>query len=123
MNKEQFIGLEDPIDSIFENISSGDKNHSLELFKDDKKGDIALKTDLKDKELVLVVALMTENELIKKDLGDFDLFGDFLNQFRRHKVSLDRKSRIEFVESNRKPLSSDLLNEASSVKNLTESRQ
>lgn len=115
--------LKDPIDSIFEDVKSSNDQVSLELFRDDGHGEIALKTDLINKEHVLVTALMVENELIKEDLDDFDLYGDYLNQFRRHKVSLDRKSRTEFVEANRKPAPSDLLNETASAKTLTESRK
>ena len=115
--------LIDPIEQIFESISNSSSSPSLELFNDSRKGDISLKTDLTHKEHVLVSALSVENSLINESLKDFDLYGKFLEEFKRHKLSLDRKSRNEFVESNKKPSSSDLLNEASSVKNLTESRK
>lgn len=110
----------DPIDSIFENIETGSKNNGIELFRDDSK-DIDLKTDLTHTEHVIVSCIATDNEFIKRDLG-FDLYGEFLNQFRRHKVSLDRKSRSEFVQVNMKNTIDRDLDRISNLKNLSDSR-
>lgn len=113
----------DVIEDIFEKVSGANKNDSLELFKDDKTGDIALKTDLNPSEHTLVVCMITENKLIKEDLEDFDLYGDFLNEFRRHKVSLDRKSRDEFVQVNMKNTMDRDLNRVANLNNLTDTRK
>lgn len=117
------MSLSDPIENLIEKYSDSDSNPSLELFKDDSSGDISLKTDLTNMEHVLVSAICTENDLINKDIEDFNLYSCFLNHFRRHKLSLDRKSRFEFVESSRRPTPHDLLNDASSIKNLQDSRK
>lgn len=113
--------LNDPIEKIFEEVKGNTDDNTLELFKDDKTGDIALKTDLIHIEHVLTSCLATENLLIKGIL-DFDLYGEFLDQFRRHKVSLDRLSRKEFVEVNQKNTMDRDLERVSSLKNLTDSR-
>lgn len=108
----------DPIDEIFEKFKASKSDNSLELFAE---GDVTLKTDLINKEMVLVNALHVENKLIKESLG-FDVFGEFLSSFKRHKVSLDRKSRSEFVDVNlRNSLDRDI-SRASNLKNLVESR-
>lgn len=113
--------LNDPLQEIFEQVKGSNIDNSLELFKDDKTGDIALKTDLVHKEHVLVTCIDVENDLIKQDLG-FDLYADFLTSFKRHKVSLERKSRGEFVSVNMKNTMDRDLARVSNLKNLTESR-
>lgn len=114
--------LEDPIGSIFEDIKNTNDN-SLELFA---QGDVTLRTDLLNKEVVLVNCIHTDNELMKKSFKrfkiEFDLFDEFLTSFKRHKVSLDRKSRGEFVNVNMKNTLDRDLTRVSNLKNLTESR-
>lgn len=117
--------LHDPLEAISEVLDSGKTELSLELFTEERPqtDGIALKTDLTHKEHVLVSVLATENELIKKALGqDFNLYKEFIEQFRRHKVSLDRKSREEFVRTVQGGISEKGLEIASNIKNITESR-
>lgn len=112
--------FEDPIASIFEDFS----NHpevSLQLF-DSNEQNQTLKTDLNDPEVILSNNIFTENELIKKDIPGFDLYGVFLHQFKRHKVSRNRLSRMEFVDVNKKDKFDEHLNKFANLKNLTESR-
>ena len=111
----------DPIKQIFEEIQGSDNDPGKKLFEDDKTGDIALKSDLIHKEQVLVTALDVENQNILNEL-DFDLFGYYLDSFRRHKLSLNRLSRQEFVQVNMKNTMDRDLARVSNVKNLVDSR-
>lgn len=114
----------DPLLLINEQMSSNKSELPQQLFSENPEIDeIALKTDLIHKEHVFVSVLMTENKLISNLFGDdFNLYGDFLNQFRRHKVSLDRKSRLEFVDVLRGGVSEKDLNTMSNLKNITDTR-
>lgn len=122
MSKQDFI--KDPIGEIFESINKSDDDNSLELFS---SGDITLRTQLNNKEVVLSNCLFVENEIIKSQFKSktgksFDLYGDFLSNFKKHKVSLDRQSRGEFVNVNLKNTFDRDLNRMANLKNLTESR-
>jgi len=117
--------LSDPLDEINEYLKGANSELPTELFTEERDftDGIALKTDLIHKEHVLVSVLATENKNISDDLGsDFNLYGDFLNEFRRHKVSLDRKSREEFVNTVSGGISNKDLETASNIKNLTDTR-
>lgn len=109
--------LKDPLDEIFEDFS-GDKDVSLELFSSNSDG-VTLKTDLNDKEVFLANNILIDGELIKKDLG-FDLYGSFLENFKRHKVSRDRKSRSEFVDVNKKDKFDDHLSKFANLRDLAD---
>lgn len=110
--------LDDPFDPIEEQFSSGDEI-SKDLFNE---GDITLKSDLNDKEVILVTQLFIENKLIK-DILDFDLYGEFIHEFKRHKVSRNRGSRLEFVDVNRRDNFDNNLNKFANLKSLTEVKQ
>lgn len=123
---ESIESLGDPLDQIAEQVKSSNSDLPTELFTDERSSSdgIALKTDLIHKEHVLVSVLASENQAIKELFGsDFDLYGEFLNQFRRHKVSLDRKSREEFSGVLKGGISNKDLEVASNMKNLLESRK
>lgn len=114
--------MNDVISSIEENIS--DPNEiSLELF--DEK-DVTLRSDLNDKEVILANALFIENLIIKKSFKrfglTFDLYGKYLREFKRHKVSRNRLSRTEFVDVNKKNRFDDQLKGVANIKNLIEPR-
>lgn len=112
--------IDDPLEKIFEKTQPN-RDNSLKLFEED---DITLKTQVSSPELVLVNALTVENELIKKlfPKDDFDLYGHFLKEFKRHKVSLDRQSRQEFVNVNMRNMLDRDIQRASNIKNLVEAR-
>jgi hypothetical protein len=114
----------DIIEQTFEQFKGSQDEQALKLFDE---GDIDLKTDLSSKEVVLVTALDIESKLINKSFSkfgfDFDLYGAFLQSYKRHKVSLDRKSRSEFVASIMKNTIDRDLNRVSNLKNVTDSRQ
>jgi hypothetical protein len=107
-----------PIEYKFDNLTNDDV--SLNLFT---PKDLVLKTELNQKELVVLNCLVIENSLIKDDLKGFDLFGGFIDSFMKHKVSLDRKSRREFVDINKKDRFDDKVSTMSNIKNLVDVRQ
>lgn len=73
--------------------------HSRELFQADKSN-VDVKTDLSWKEIVLINKLIFNNEFLKKK-GLKPVYESFLDHYMRLKISLDRKSRTEFVAVNR----------------------
>lgn len=115
----------DPIDRIAEHVRGSQSDNAIELFTDERQDSdgIAFKTDLTKKEHVFVSVLRTENNNLNELFGiDFNLYGDFLDEFRKHKTSLGRKSRMEFVDVLRGGFSGKDIEFASNVKNLTSSR-
>jgi len=72
---------------------------SKELFKADKK-DVDVRTDIVWKEIVLVNKLMYNNLLLTK-YKLIPCFDDFVTEYMRLKISMERKSRTEFVDMNR----------------------
>lgn len=91
--------------------------HSRELFRADKT-DVDIKTDISWMEIVLINKLLWNNQLlIKKGLKPHWDF--FLEHYLRLKISLDRKSRGEFVQVNKADKTEDALNLASNLQNLS----
>lgn len=115
--------LNNPIENIFENIVPN-SSVSSELFTE---GDISLKTELNNDEQVILSCLCVENNLINGDLTTqkrkVDIYGDFIKTYMRLKVSLDRKSRKEFVDSLNKNNTDKDFERLSNLKNLTEVRK
>jgi len=91
---------------------------SKELFKALPE-DVDIKTDLTLQEIVLINKLMFNNELLK-DAGLIPVYKEFLNHYLRLKISLERKSRAEFVDMNRaKTNTDDILDVTSKISNIT----
>jgi DNA replicative helicase MCM subunit Mcm2 (Cdc46/Mcm family) len=72
---------------------------SKELFKAEKH-DVDIRTDIIWKEIILVNKLLYNNILLKK-YKLLPVFEDFVTEYMRLKISMDRKSRTEFVDMNR----------------------
>lgn len=72
-----------------------------ELFKAEK--DVDVRTDLQWREITLCNSILAMNELFKRNnLKSFaDIQDDYIQKYLRLKISLDRKSRAEFVAVNR----------------------
>jgi hypothetical protein len=90
---------------------------SKELFKANPE-DVDIKTDISIQEIVLINKLLFNNEILK-EAGLKPVYKNFLNSYMRLKISLDRKSRGEFVDmnrSNQKP--EDVLSTMSNVSNI-----
>lgn len=91
--------LGNPIEEYFaDKESSKEVLTSKELFRANKE-DVDIKTDLTWKEIVLVNKLKY-NDMILKQAGLNPVFSVFLDEYLRLKISLDRKSRGEFVSMN-----------------------
>lgn len=120
---ESKTSLVDTLEEIFEEISSSNVDNSLELFKE---GDLTLRTDLIQKEVILLNALSVDNHILRNQLflgpDEECIFDVFIRSFKRHKISLDRKSRSEFVNINLKNTLDRDLARVSNLKSLTDSR-
>lgn len=91
---------------------------SKELFRAEEK-DLDVKTDLILKEIVLVNKLKYNN-IILKEAGLEPIYEKFLVNYEKLKISLDRKSRTEFVDMNRgQAKTDDVLDAMSKVSNIT----
>lgn len=115
--------LNDPLNDIMEKISSSNDKPALELFRDEVKEDISLKTRLTHREHILVSVMTEQDEFLNELFPNFNLFNNFLSEFKRHKLSLEGKSREEFVNSIKGQTTKDLLNETASAQNLVEARK
>lgn len=90
--------LKNPFEEYFKEKVG--ENNFLELFEANKQ-DVDLKTDLTIFEIIIINKLRVDN-IFLDDKMKFPLFDDFLDNYLRLKISLDRKSRMEFVDINRK---------------------
>jgi len=110
--------LPDNIDEYFTKIEgSKEAFHSRELFKAEKK-DVDIKTDLLWKEIVLINKLIFNNSCLK-EAGLVPVFEDFIYNYMRLKISLDRKSRGEFVSINRGDKTEEATQLLSNLSNIT----
>lgn len=81
-------------------IKNSQRSSFLDLFEA-KADDVDLKTDLTIHELILVNKIKCNNEYLKNHKLSSP-YSYFLENYMRLKFSMDRKSRAEFVEINRK---------------------
>ena len=73
-----------------------------------KKEDVDIKTDLNIKEIPLLNAMFL-NDRVLVESGLDPCFSLFYEEYLRLKISLDRKSRGEFVSINKRDTSSDMV--------------
>lgn len=95
--------------------------HSRELFKAEK-GDVDIKTDLSIQEIVLLNTLMFNNRILA-ECGLEPVYEDFIYFYMRLKISLDRKSRGEFVSINKTDRTEEATSLLSNVKNIMEPKK
>lgn len=95
--------------------------HSRELFKASRE-DVDIKTDLSIQEIVLINKLLFNNELLKKSKLN-PIYQDFLYNYMRLKISLDRKSRGEFVSINKVDHTDEATNLLSNLSNINSSKK
>jgi hypothetical protein len=91
--------------------------HSRELFRASEE-DVDIKTDLSIEEIILINKLLFNNELLKSK-GIKPVYHNFLYKYMRLKISLDRKSRAEFVNINRGDKTEEAVNLLSGLSNIT----
>lgn len=113
MNKE----LPNPIRNFFEEREAGQKSlTSRQLFSADSK-DVDLKTDLNKQEIdVINKMLWLDRILLKTNMKP--IYTDYLQEYMRLNISLDRKSRGEFVSVNKQSDINDDVDKLSSLKGL-----
>ncbi len=110
------------IEEYFTKIEgSRDLITAREIFKADKEN-IDIKTDISHQEIVLLNALLYNN-IILKSKGLKPVWMPFINQYMRLKISLDRKSRGEFVDVNRSGDPSKMLQDFSNIKSLEKDKR
>lgn len=91
---------------------------SKELFRADKEN-VDVKTDLGFTE-VIIFSRLTFNDVILKEKKLIPVFSKFVYPYMRLKISLDRKSRAEFVGINQMmDKTDDILNRMSNISNIT----
>lgn len=98
-----------------------DKLISKELFKAEKE-DVDVKTDLSIHEIVLINKIHFMNDMLLDCKLD-GIYTDFLNRYQRLKISLDRKSRGEFVSMNKGETSDEIVDKVSSISNIVSPRK
>jgi hypothetical protein len=98
-----------------EQEKSKDVITSKELFNADKNVDI--KTDINWAEIVVINKIMMHNEYLASR-GIKGVYDKFLDNYMRLKISLDRKSRGEFVNINRGNNTDDVIDKFSAFSNI-----
>lgn len=119
--KEKVSNMPDHIKEYFAKTEgSKEALHSGILFSASEK-DIDLKTDITWEEIIFINGLKM-NDIFLIDHGLTPIYSKFLNGYMRLKISMDRKSRTEFVDVNRGDDSAKVLDIASNIKNISESK-
>lgn len=114
--------LPNHIDEYFVKIEGNEKMfHSRELFKASPE-DVDIKTDLSLPEIVTINKINWDNEFLRKH-GLEPVWTGFLNKYMRLKISLDRKSRKEFVDINKSDKTDEAISLASNIQGLTGNRK
>ena len=83
---------------------------------------IDVKTDLKHEEINYINTLLYNNDLLVSR-GLKPVYKDFLQNYMRLKISLDRKSRGEYVDINRSNDFAKNLQDMSNIKNVTDTKK
>lgn len=114
--------LSNHIEEYFAKIEgSRDLITSREIFKAEKEN-IDIKTDVDIKEIILINKILYNNKLLaSKKLNP--VWSDWINQYMRLKISLDRKSRGEYVDVNRSSDNSKLMQDMSNFKNISDAKK
>lgn len=108
-------GLPNHIEEFMD--SKAKRSDFVDLFEA-KEDNVDLRTDLSHPEIVLVNILQINAEFMNKKGLDGNIYQRFINGYKRLKVSLDRKSRAEFVDINKKERFESNLDKFNSFANL-----
>ena len=109
--------LSDHIEEYFvQNETNKDVLTSKELFRAEKH-DVDIRTDINLQEIVLINKLIFNNRHLKKCKLK-GVYTDFIDEYLRLKISLDRKSRGEFVQMNSKNNTDEVINKMSAISNV-----
>lgn len=110
-----------PIDSIIKTIKKDSSEKNKILFESGDK-DTDLRSDLVYPEEVYVSTLIV-NDVFLVSKGLKPVYHNYLKHLLRKRFSLDRGSRREFVEVNKKDYVDENLAKIGSISNLTEVRK
>lgn len=77
------------------------ENAFRDLFEADEKN-VTLRTEIDEHELDCINKIFIINEYLKNKIRGMDIYGEFLTNYQKCKVSYLRGSRKEFVDVNRK---------------------
>jgi hypothetical protein len=113
-----------PIEEYFNNNT--EKSTFIDLFESQINNihsfdnNISLRSDLTIDEIILInIAILNSNLMFDKGMK-FNIYDRFINQYMRLKVSLDRKSRQEFVNINKKDNFENNLDKFNAIQHLQE---
>lgn len=106
-----------PIEDYLNTNSSSTEN--LELWEAKEK-EIDLKTELTKDEIVVANVIRLNANFLKEKGLDNNIFEEFLQNYTRLRVSLDRKSRIEFVTVNKKNQFDDNIKNIADLKSISD---
>lgn len=81
--------------------AKGKRSDFVDLFEA-KKDNVDLRTDLTIQEIVLVNVIQLNSSFMDNLGMTENIYSKFIDGYKRLKVSLDRKSRVEFVDINKK---------------------
>lgn len=111
-----------PIEEYFvKQEGSKDLIVSKEIFTANEDN-VDVKTDLGLQEINMINTLLYNNDLLKSR-GMKPVYKDYLKNYMRLKISLDRKSRGEYVDINRSNDFTKNLKEISDTKNIIETKK
>lgn len=96
---DKIKALDNPINEYINENPDGESTFQ-DLFEA-TNDNVDLRTDLTIQEIVVVNKIKVVDKFIKEKISSF-VYNDFLHYYLRFKISLDRKSRGEFVDINRK---------------------
>lgn len=114
--------LPNHIEEYFKNNNK--RSDFLDLFEseendvDSPDNNIMLRTDLTHQEIILVNVIILNANLMKSLGLKSNIYDNFINQYQRLKVSMDRKSRAEFVDINKKERFENNLDKFNAFQNL-----
>ena len=100
--------LINPVEEFLLDVEQDNKGRASKLIFEATPEDVDIKTDINHQEIVLLNKLDWNNQILKK-YGLNPVFEKFINGYMRKKISLDRKSRGEFVKINQENKTDDLL--------------
>lgn len=110
-----------PIDQIMKVIKNDSFEKNATLFEANSDN-VDLKSDFLYPEDVFISTLIYNDEFLKSR-GLKPIYHKYLIEFMRKRFSLDRGSRNEFVNVNKKDFMDDNLSKLGSISNLTEVRK
>lgn len=109
--------LKNPIEEYFTKIETSKESINSKAIFEAEKENLDLKTELTIQEIVILNKLEMNNIYLQSK-GIKPIFSEFIKNYERLKISLDRKSRGEFVNLNKSNNTDDILNGMSNLSNI-----